>query len=82
MDAENKVHDVLKQCCLKHGSIPIIKKMKGFILENRYIISKKLNEGAFGKIYSGYDAQTNFLGSHKPIIFKFSKNHVMTDSEY
>ena len=32
MDAENKVHDVLKQCCLKHGSIPIIKKMKGFIL--------------------------------------------------
>lgn len=29
--------------------------MKGFILENRYIISKKLNEGAFGKIFSGYD---------------------------
>ena len=82
MDAENKVHDVLKQCCLKHGSIPIVKKMKGFILENRYIISKKLNEGAFGKIYSGYDVQTSFQGGHRPIIFKFSKNHVMNDSEY
>lgn len=75
MDAENKVHDVLKQCCLKHGSIPIIKKMKGFIVENRYIISKKLNEGAFGKIYSGYDVQSDFHGGHQPIIFKFSKNH-------
>jgi len=48
MDSENKVHDTLKKCCQKHGSIPIIKKMKGFLLSNRFVIDKKLNEGAFG----------------------------------
>lgn len=60
--AENKVHEILKKCCVKHGSIPIIKKMKGFLLDNRWMISKKLNEGAFGQIYSGYDVQTTFNG--------------------
>ena len=38
MDKDKKVHDVLKQCCLKHGSIPIIKKIKNFKLENRFVI--------------------------------------------
>ena len=38
MDSENKVHDTLKKCCQKHGSIPIIKKMKGFLLNNRFVI--------------------------------------------
>ena len=78
MEAENKVHDILKKCCQKHGSIPIIKKMKGFLLDNRYMISKKLNEGAFGQIYSGYDLQAG----QKPIVLKFSKNHSMNDQEF
>lgn len=82
MDAETKVHDTLRKCCLKHGSIPIIKKMKGFILDNRYVIAKKLNEGAFGQIYSGYDAQTTVNGLQKPIVLKFSKNHSMNDAEF
>lgn len=82
MDAENKVHDILKKCCQKHGSIPIIKKMKGFLLDNRYVIAKKLNEGAFGQIYSGYDAQASVDGLQKPIVLKFSKNHSMNDAEF
>ena len=82
MDAENKVHDILKKCCQKHGSIPIIKKMKGFLLDNRYVIAKKLNEGAFGQIYSGYDVQTSVNGLQKPIVLKFSKNHSMNDAEF
>lgn len=82
MDAENKVHEILKKCCQKHGSIPIIKKMKGFLLDNRYVISQKLNEGAFGQIYSGYDMKTMLNGAQKPIVFKFSKNHTMNDAEF
>ena len=82
MDAENKVHEILKKCCQKHGSIPIIKKMKGFLLDNRYVISQKLNEGAFGQIYSGYDMKTMLNGTQKPIVFKFSKNHTMNDAEF
>lgn len=82
MEPKDRVQDVLMQCCQKHGSIPIIKKMQGFIIENRFIISKKLGEGAFGQIYSGYDVQTNFNGDKKPIVFKFTKNHSMNDQEF
>jgi serine/threonine protein kinase len=82
MDAENRVHENLKKCCRQHGSIPIIKKLKGFLLDNRYMISKKLNEGAFGQIYSGFDMKTTVDGVQKPIVLKFSKKHGMNDAEF
>lgn len=82
MKRETKVHDVLKQCCQKHGSIPIIKKLTNFKLDNRFVIQDKLGQGAFGKIYSGYDTQTLLNGKYKPVVFKFSKNHIMSDSEF
>lgn len=56
--------------------------MKGFLLNNRFVIDKKLNEGAFGQIFSGYDMQTLINGHQKPVVFKFSKNHSMNDSEF
>lgn len=82
MEPKDRVQEVLMKCCQKHGSIPIIKKMQGFLIDNRFIISKKLGEGAFGQIYSGYDVSTNFNGDKKPIVFKFTKNHNMNDSEF
>ena len=82
MDSQSKVHETLKKCCKKHGSIPIIKKIKDFTLNGRFVIQKRLNQGAFGKIYSGYDVQTMVNGVYKPVVIKFSKNHAMNDQEF
>ena len=81
-EKDTRVKDILKLCSQKNGEIPIIKKMKGFLLDNRFLIQGKLNEGAFGQIYSGVDTQTMFHGSQKPIIIKFTQNHPMNDAEF
>ena len=67
----------------KHGNMPIIETLQGFILNDRYKITQSLSEGAFGKIYAGYDmSQQSNLGIRRPIIVKFTKNHEMNDREF
>ena len=56
--------------------------MKDFVLNGRFVIHKRLNEGAFGKIYSGYDTQTTVNGIYKPVVIKFTKSHAMNDTEF
>lgn len=59
---ENKKKEILLKCSKKHGKIPIIKNMKGFLIDNRFMVCEKISQGAFGQIYSGYDMQTEFNG--------------------
>ena len=62
--------------------MPVIDKLKNFVLDGRYKIRKPLSEGAFGKIYEGQDKDTKIQGIRRPIIIKFTKNHEMNDREY
>jgi serine/threonine protein kinase len=57
-------------------------KLKGHILENRFKIKESLSEGAFGKVYSGYDTIKREQGVRKAVIIKFSQHHQMHDKEY
>ena len=66
----------------KHGKLPVVESLNGFILNDRFRITKTLSEGAFGKIYSGIDIKKSRHGAPLPIIVKFTKNHEMNDREF
>lgn len=82
MPSDKNVERILNECRAKHGNIKVIKTLEGHLLEKRYMLSKKLNEGAFGQIYSGFDIKEKINGQEKPIVIKFSKNHQMNDVEF
>lgn len=50
-------------------------KLKGHILENRFKIKESLSEGAFGKVFTGYDTLKREQGIRKAVIIKFSQHH-------
>ena len=55
MEPSIETKSVLKKFLMKQGDIPLIMKIKGHILDGRFNIKESLSEGAFGKVYSGYD---------------------------
>lgn len=56
MDGDEKILKALEVVFTKLGmSIPVIFKLRGFVLDNRFKISKSMTEGAFGKIFTGSD---------------------------
>ena len=56
MDGDDKILKALEVVFTKLGmSIPVVFKLKGFVLDNRFKISRSMTEGAFGKIYTGSD---------------------------
>ena len=60
MDSDEKIVKALEKVFAKLGmSIPVIFKLKGYVLDNRFKISKSMTEGAFGKIFTGSDFALN-----------------------
>ena len=58
MDGDEKIVKALEKVYAKLGmSIPVIFKLKGFVLDNRFKIAKSMTEGAFGKIFSGSEVE-------------------------
>ena len=82
MERDFKTQLELQKYLKANGNIPIVKSLKGFVLDGRFVIEKALSEGAFGKIYTGHDLNTKSQGIQKPVIIKFTKNHEMNDREY
>ena len=82
MEVSIETKSILKKFLAKNGNIPVIMKLKGHILNDRFKIKESLSEGAFGKVYSGYDTLERIEGVKKPIIVKFSQHHIMHDKEY
>ena len=82
MESKDKVQEVLMKCCEKYGGIPIVKKLQGFCIDKRFMIAKKIGQGAFGQIFGGYDIKTDLNGDKKPIVFKFTKEHEMNEDEF
>lgn len=87
MDGDEKIVKALEQIFAKLGmSIPVIFKLKGFILDNRYKISKSMTEGAFGKIWTG--SEVKFEGEDvksdkkHSIVIKFTQSHAMNEREH
>ena len=72
VDIEISTKSVLKKFMAQQGDILVIMKLKGHILENRFKIKESLSEGAFGKVYSGYDTIKREQGVRKAVIIKFS----------
>ena len=51
---DEKIVKALEKVFAKMGmSIPVIFKLKGYVLDNKFKISKAMTEGAFGKIFTG-----------------------------
>ena len=82
MEVSIETKSILKKFLAKNGDIPVIMKLKGHILDDRFKIKESLSEGAFGKVYSGYDTIQRVEGVKKPIIIKFSQHHTMHEKEY
>lgn len=75
MDLEISTKSVLKKFMAQQGDIQVIMKLKGHILENRFKIKESLSEGAFGKVFTGYDTLKREQGIRKAVIIKFSQHH-------
>lgn len=96
MDGDEKILKALEVVFTKLGmSIPVIFKLRGFVLDNRFKISKSMTEGAFGKIYTGSDVlySANEVQQNKTegsadkvnkhsIVVKFTQSHAMNEREY
>lgn len=58
MDSDEKIVKALEVVFSKLGmTIPVIFKLRGYLLDDRFKISKSMTEGAFGKIFTGSDVQ-------------------------
>ena len=82
MDREFKKQIDLQKLIAKYGDIPVVQTLKGFVLNGRFVIDQVLSEGAFGKIYQGYDLAQKVNGIQKPVIIKLTKSHEMNDREF
>ena len=70
--------------------------MEGYIFYKRFLVQKKLAEGAYGLIYKGIDLETPLMDPetndvlldsnqsvvHRPIIIKFTQQMEVNDMEY
>ena len=67
MDPDEKIVKALEKVFAKLGmSIPVIFKLKGYVLDDRFKISKSMTEGAFGKIFTGSEVVFNANDISKP----------------
>lgn len=82
MQKEFEKQMMIQKVLRKHGPMPVVDNLHGFVLDGRYKVRKALSEGAFGKIYEGQDKKQKVQGIRKPVIIKFTKNHEMNDREF
>ena len=90
MDSDEKIVKALEKVFAKLGmSIPVIFKLKGYVLDDRFRISKSMTEGAFGKIFSGSEVVYNADDISQPnaekkhsIVVKFTQSHAMNEREH
>lgn len=82
MQKEFEKQMMIQRVLRKHGAMPVVDSLNGFVLDGRYKVRKALSEGAFGKIYEGQDKKQKVQGLRKPVIIKFTKNHEMNDREF
>ena len=64
----------LEKFAAKYGGyLTIVEKLKDHLVENRFLITGKLSEGAFGLIFQAIDTHTCSKKGHGvPTIIKFS----------
>ena len=62
----------------KYGNMPIVNRLRNYLLDGQYIIKEKLAQGSFGHVFDGFD----LLNGKKSVIIKFTQSHEININEY
>lgn len=83
MESDEIIVKALEKVFTKLGeTVPVIFKLKGFILDERFKLSKSMAEGAFGKVFTASETGGNKDEKKHNIVVKFTQSHAMNDREF
>jgi len=83
MESDEIIVKALEKVFTKLGeTVPVIFKLKGFILDDRFKLSKSMAEGAFGKVFTASEVGGSNDDKKHNIVVKFTQSHAMNDREF